>query len=107
MVKDIISFRVRQDFGYEYYTQILNFGNHFPKPLKGRSILQLSVSYDDYRSWPYGQITFGSNSIFGVLLAVHRFSFALDLLGYEWCWDAHDKALQEEHYDKQQYPDPW
>ena len=104
MIDKIINFSIRKDFGTEYYLKVMSFGKHIPKPLKGRTVIQLSIGYDNYYSWPYMQITSGSNSLFGVLLCVYRYSFSFDLLGYTWNFSAHDKALEEEYAN---YPDPW
>jgi hypothetical protein len=83
----LIKFKYREDFGHEWYVQIINTGKHFPKVLKNRSILQLSVSWNDYPSWPYCQITFGSNGLMGMLFWAYKFGFDVDVLSRTWNWD--------------------
>ena len=61
----LIKFRHHQDFGNEWYIQILN--------TKNWSILQTSVSWNDFPSWPYLQITFGSNGLFSILFWAYKF----------------------------------
>ena len=83
----LINFRHRYDFGHEYYVQILNTGRHFPKFLKNKSVLQFSVSWNDYASWPYIQITSGSGTALGVLFWVYKFGADFDLFSRTWSWD--------------------
>jgi hypothetical protein len=42
---NIINFKHREDYGTEWYVQILNVRNW--------SALQVSVSWNEYPSWPY------------------------------------------------------
>ena len=44
---NIINFKHREDYGTEWYVQILNVRNW--------SALQVSVSWNEYPSWPYLQ----------------------------------------------------
>ena len=81
---NLINFNCRKDFGTEYYLQLIQFGRHFPHPLKDKSVFQIAVSFDDYASWPYIQLTAGSNGLLGMLLAVHRFSLSFDLIAHTW-----------------------
>lgn len=75
----LVKFKYRQDFGHEWYVQVLN--------IKKWSILQFSVSWNDYPGWPYVQMTFGSNGFFGVLIWVYKLGFDLDILSRTWRWD--------------------
>jgi len=84
---DIIKFKHRYDFGHEYYVQFLNTGKHFPKFLKNRSLLQVSVSWNDYPSSPYIQITMGSNGLLGILFWAYKFGFDVDFISRTWRWD--------------------
>ena len=84
---DIIKFKHRYDFGHEYYVQFLNTGRHFPKFLKNRSLLQVSVSWNDYPSSPYIQITMGSNGLLGILFWAYKFGFDVDFISRTWRWD--------------------
>ena len=83
----LIKFKYREDFGHEYYVQIINTGKHFPKTLKNRSVLQVSVSWNDCPSWPYFQITSGSGTALGILFWAYKFGFDIDVLSRTWNWD--------------------
>ena len=84
----MIKFNYREDFGHEWYIQILNF--------KRWSLLQLSVSWNDYPGMPYLQITFGSNGFFGVLLWVYKFGLDVDIFSRTWKWDHLEEVDENE-----------
>ena len=75
----LIKFNHKEDFGHDYYVQVLN--------VKGWSLLQASVSWNDYPSWPYIQIKSGSGSGLSILLWVHKLGFDLDLISRTWRWN--------------------
>ena len=75
----LIKFKYREDFGHEYYVQIVN--------IKRRSLLQVSVSWNDEPSWPYIQITSGSGTALGVLFWGYKFGFDVDVFSRTWNWD--------------------
>lgn len=81
---NLFRFTYAEDFGGTWYFQLLNFNKHFPLPIKRRSLLQWSFYWNDYSSWPYIQITFGSSGLFGIIFWVYKFGFDLDLLAYTW-----------------------
>lgn len=81
---DFLRLSHREDFGHDFYFQFINFSKHFPQPFKRRSLLQFSVSWNDYASWPYIQVTFGSSGVMGILFWVYKFGFDLDFLTYTW-----------------------
>jgi hypothetical protein len=76
---NLINFKYREDFGDEWYVQILN--------IKRWSLFQGSVSWNDYPGWPYLQITFGSNGFFGILFWVYKFGLSIDILSRTWNWE--------------------
>lgn len=79
----LIQFKHRYDFGHEVYVQILNI-----RPKKYQwSLLQFSVSWNDFPSSPYIQITSGSNGLFSVLFWAYKFGFDIDILSRTWNWD--------------------
>jgi hypothetical protein len=84
---NLIKFKHREDFGHEWYVQILN--------IKRWSLLQASVSWNDYPSWPYIQITFGSNGLLGILFWAYKFGLDIDFCSRTWNWD-HLTELDEE-----------
>ena len=75
----IIKFNKKEDFGTDYYVQVLN--------VRKWSLLQVSVSWNDYASLPYLQITFGSNGFFSILSWVYKFGFDVDLISRTWNFD--------------------
>jgi hypothetical protein len=78
-MKKLIQFNYRYDFGHDWYVQILN--------IRRWSLLQVSVSWNDYAGWPYCQITMGSNGLFGLLFWVYKLGFDVSLLSRTWKWD--------------------
>jgi len=84
---NLIKFKHRYDFGHEWYIQILN--------IKRWSLLQASVSWNDYPSQPYVQITLGSNGLLGILFWAYKFGFDVDVLSRTWRWD-HLEELDED-----------
>ncbi len=87
-MKKLITFKHKEDFGHDWYTQIIN--------IKRWSLLQVSVSWNDYLGWPYLQITFGSNGILSVLFWVYKFGFCFDVLSRTWKWDYLNQLENEE-----------
>lgn len=85
-MKKIIKFNHRCDYGHDWYVQVLN--------LKGWSLLQASVSWNDCPSWPYFQIKSGMGNTFSFLFWVHRFGLDIDILSRTWNWD-YLKDLEE------------
>ena len=75
----LIKFNCKEDFGTDYYVQLLN--------VKGWSVLQVSVSWNDYPSWPFIQIKSGSGSGLSIMFWVYKFGFDLDLLSRTWRWN--------------------
>lgn len=78
----IINFKHREDFGHEWYLQILN--------VKNWSLLQVSVSWNDYPSWPYIQIKSGSGSTLSILFWAYKFGFDIGIIERTWRWDGYD-----------------
>ena len=80
--KFLIKYKHREDFGHEWYVQILNIGRW--------SFLQLSVSWNDYPSWPYLQIKSGSGSTLSILFWAYKFGFDIGLIERTWDWNRLD-----------------
>jgi hypothetical protein len=74
----------RNDFGPEIYFQIINFGRHWPRPFKRRSVLQVSLSWNDAPGFPYIQITSGNTGLLGIMLWIYKFGFDLDFMSRTW-----------------------
>jgi hypothetical protein len=92
----LINLKHKYDFGHDWYVQILNTGRHFPRFIRDYSLLQVSVSWNDYPSHPYLQITFGSNGIFSILFWAHRFGLDIDILSRTWRWDYLEEIDEQE-----------
>ena len=88
--------RHREDFGHEWYVQILNTGKHVPRPFKDMSLLQLSVSWNDYPSWPYLQIKSGTGSTLSIMFWAHRFGIDIGIIERTWNWGATDEEVEDE-----------
>jgi hypothetical protein len=82
--KFLIKYNHHQDFGHEWYVQILN--------IKNWSLLQASVSWNDYPSWPYLQIKSGSGSTLSILFWAYKFGFDLGLIERTWDWNRLDEV---------------
>ena len=72
----LINFKHREDFGHEWYVQVFN--------VKGWSLLQASVSWNDYPGWPYIQIKSGTGSTLSIMFWVYKFGLDFDVVGYNW-----------------------
>ena len=93
---DLIRFNHREDFGHDFYVQILNIGRSIPKPFKRLSLLQVSVSWNDYPSWPYIQIHSGNGGLLNVIFWVYKFGIDIDVASRTWKFDWLDKKSYED-----------
>lgn len=84
---DLFRFTNTEDLGRTLYFQIINFGIHWPKPFKRRSVLQFSLTWDNNPSWPYIQTTMGGGGLFGIIVWIYKFGFDLDFMSYTWKFD--------------------
>jgi len=84
----LINLKHREDFGHDYYVQILN--------VKNWSLLQASVSWNDYPSWPYIQIKSGTGSTLSILFWAYKFGLDVDILSRTWNWDYMENINEEE-----------
>jgi hypothetical protein len=75
----LINFKYREDFGHEWYVQVFN--------VKGWSLLQASVSWNDFPGWPYIQIKSGSGSTLSILFWAYKFGFDIGIIERTWKWD--------------------
>jgi hypothetical protein len=72
----LISFKRREDFGTELYTQILH--------TKRWALLQASVSWNDYTAWPYIQIKSGNGSLLSIMFWAYKFGFDIGVCEHSW-----------------------
>ena len=83
----LISLKHRYDYGHDWYVQIMNTGRHVPKPFKDWSLIQASVSWNDYASWPYLQIKCGCGGIISVVFWVYKFGIDVGFIERTWNWN--------------------
>ena len=74
----LITLKHRYDYGHDWYAQIL--------PTRKWALLQCSVSWNDYASWPYIQIKSGTGSVLSVLFWAYRFGFDFGIIERTWDW---------------------
>jgi len=75
----VAKFSHREDFGHDWTLQFF-FADEW-------ALLQASVSWNDYPSWPYIQIKSGSGSTLSILFWAYKFGFDIDLLSRTWKWN--------------------
>lgn len=83
----LIKFTKREDYGTDWYVQILNTGKHLPHPFKNISLLQISISWNDFPSWPYLQMKSGTGDVLNVFFWAYKFGIDVTILGRTWNWD--------------------
>ena len=84
---NLIKFAKREDFGIEWYIQILN--------VKRWSLFQASVSWNDFPSWPYIQIKSGTGSILSILFWAYKIGFDIGFIERTWNWDYLEKVDED------------
>jgi len=82
----VARWRYREDFGHEWYVQFL-FTDRW-------ALIQTSVSWNDHPSWPYIQITFGSNGLLGILFWAYKFGLDIDFCSRTWNLNRLDEEEQ-------------
>ena len=75
----LITLKHRYDYGHDWYVQILHTRNW--------ALLQASVSWNDYASWPYLQIKSGTGSVFNLIFWVYKFGIDFGFIEHTWNWD--------------------
>ncbi len=78
LMNKLIKFIHREDYGNNYYVQVLN--------IKKWSLFQASVSWNDY-GMLYLQMTIGSNGLFGFILCLGKFGIDFDILSRTYSFD--------------------
>ncbi|UNH61223.1 hypothetical protein SSZBM1_106 [Synechococcus phage S-SZBM1] len=92
---NLIKLSHREDFGHEWYAQILNTGKHVPKPFKNWSLIQASVSWNDFPGWPYIKISSGTGSLLSIMFWTYKFGFDIGIIERTWDWGRLDQALED------------
>ena len=75
----LISFRHREDFGHEWYVQVLHN--------KRWALLQASVSWNDFPGWPYIQIKSGTGTLLSIMFWAYKFGFDIGVIERTWNWE--------------------
>ena len=86
----LINLKHREDFGHDWYVQVLT--------IKNWSLLQVSVSWNEWPSWPYIQIKSGSGSTLSILFWAYKFGLDVDILSRTWRWDYREELNEQEDY---------
>jgi hypothetical protein len=73
---NLIKFSYQCDFGHDWSMQFINVNKW--------SLLQISLSFNDYPGFPYLQITSGGNGLLSILFWVYRFGMDVDVLSRTW-----------------------
>ena len=84
----LISFKHREDYGHDWYVQILH--------TKNWALFQASVSWMDYPSWPYLQIKSGNGSTLSIMFWAHRFGIDVGIIERTWNWGVMDEKIEDE-----------
>jgi hypothetical protein len=84
----LISFKHQEDFGHDWYVQILH--------TKRWALFQASVSWMDFPSWPYLQIKSGTGSTLSILFWVYKFGFDIGVIERTWNWDYLEEKDEDE-----------
>jgi len=72
----LISFKHRVDYGNEWYVQILH--------TKRWALLQASVSWNDYASFPFLQVRFGMGSLVNIMFCIYKLGFDIGICEHTW-----------------------
>ena len=84
----IINFKHREDYGHDWYAQVLN--------VRKWSVLQVSVSWNEFKSWPYIQIKSGCGTILSIIFWTYKFGFDIDIFARTWNWDYMEQVKEDE-----------
>jgi hypothetical protein len=84
----LFHFYKREDFGTDYSFQFFTIR---PKTYKW-SLLQVSLSFNDYAGFPYLQITSGGNGLLSILFWVWRLGVDVDICSRTWKKDYREEG---------------
>jgi hypothetical protein len=76
----LFHFYKTEDFGTDYSFQLFTIK---PKTYKW-SLLQVSISWNDYAGFPYLQIISGGNGLLTIFFWVYRFGMDVSVLSRTW-----------------------
>jgi hypothetical protein len=72
----LISFNHREDYGHEYYVQVLH--------TKRWALLQASVSWNEYPSWAFVQVKSGMGTLLSIMVCVYKLGFDIGVCEHTW-----------------------
>jgi hypothetical protein len=72
----LISFRHREDYGHEWYVQVLH--------TKRWALLQASVSWNEYPSWAFVQVKSGMGTLLSIMVCVYKLGFDIGFCEHTW-----------------------
>ena len=72
----------KEDYGTDYYASLIN--------IRKWSLFQVSISWNEYPSWPYLQIRSGSGDLFNVLFWAYKFGLDFAFMSRTWNWARYD-----------------
>jgi len=85
----LISFKKREDYGPEWYVQVLHN--------KRWALLQASVSWNDYASFPFLQVRFGMGSLVNIMFYIYKLGFDIGVCERTWHFEyLKDLDVEEE-----------
>jgi hypothetical protein len=87
----LISFKHRKEYGHEWYVQVLH--NRY------WALLQASVSWNDFPSWPYLQIKSGTGTLLSIMTCVYKLGFDVDVFSRTWNFEYLNELDGEEEYE--------
>ena len=73
---NLITFKRREDFGTELYTQILHN--------KRWALLQASVSWNDFPTFPFLQVKSGMGTLLSIVVSVYKLGFDVGFMERTW-----------------------
>ena len=86
---NLITFKHREDYGNEYYIQVLHS--------KYWALLQASVSWNDYASWPFIQVKSGTGTLLSIMFCVYKLGFDIGVCEHSWNFEyLEDLDVEEE-----------
>ena len=68
----------KYDFGHDWCFQVLN--------VRDWSLLQVSIGWNDFPTWPYVQIKSGYGSTLSTCFWAYKFGLDVDILSRTWKW---------------------
>jgi len=88
----LISFKRREDYGTELYVQVFH-NRHW-------ALLQASISWNDYASFPFLQVRTGMGSLLSLMVCVYKLGFDIGICEHTWNFEYLEELDDEEEETK-------